>query len=97
MNETDVCRLEHLIELAQCVATAKWSKDREVSDANEAILDYVKGMFRRIKSETETEIKELIEEIESLEGYADEYRMDGGASEEEKNQQRADRRAKYLQ
>jgi hypothetical protein len=59
------------------------------------IRDYVRGLVARIERQ-EKSTEELIEEIESLEGYADEYRMDGGASEEEKNQQRADRMAKYL-
>ena len=60
------------------------------------IRDYVRGLVAKIERQ-EKSTEELIEEIESLEGYADEYRMDGGASEEDKNQQRADRRAKYLQ
>jgi hypothetical protein len=59
------------------------------------IRDYVRGLVARIERQ-EKSTEELIEEIESLEGYADEYRMDGGASEEEKNQQRADRRTKCL-
>jgi hypothetical protein len=59
------------------------------------IRDYVRSLVAKIERQ-ERSTEELISELESLEGCADEYRMDAGASEEEKNQQRADRRAKHL-
>ena len=99
MNETTVVELEGLIESASCISKDRNSSDRSVSDANEKILDFVKRLVRDFSDENNRlrdSVVELIEEVESLEGYAEDYRPSGPRSEDEVKADRSARVEKYL-